>query len=132
MKHLEIKEKFLGERTRKADLSFRRNGRIDISARVSNMLALQAGDVIDIAGDGREYYLYVRIKSNGRYVGRHTAQCYPSKKNGRNFRAYSKKLCEAVLSLSGGDCAKIVAGSYEEFDNLGKAVIVVPQMNLNT
>ena len=59
MKHIEVVEKFLGEKTRRPDITFYRNGRIDITASVAERLSLRAGDVIDIARGKEEYYLYV-------------------------------------------------------------------------
>ena len=90
MKHIEVVERLLGERTRRPDITFYRNGRIDITASVAERLSLRAGDVIDIARGKEEYYLYVRLRRSDGAVGRHEAQCYPSKSGTRNFRAYSK------------------------------------------
>lgn len=79
---------------RRADISFFPNGRIDISARLSRLLSLQSGDTIDIKFDGYEYYIYVRNRSP--LGGRFEAQCFPSNKKGRHFRAYSRRLYAAV------------------------------------
>lgn len=131
MKHIEVVEKFLGERTRRPDITFYRNGRIDITASVAERLSLRAGDVIDIARGKEEYYLYVRLRRADGAVGRHEAQCYPSKSGTRNFRAYSKKICSSILGISGGNTARIMAGGDIESDNLGKTVVLIPQFNLD-
>ena len=48
------------EKSRKADISFHRNGKIDITARVARLLSLRRGDVIDVGVDNTECFLYVR------------------------------------------------------------------------
>lgn len=129
MDSIDIKTKLLGDQTRKADVTFYKSGRIDITSGVSKLLNLKRGDVIDVAGDGREWYLYVRHRN---CCGRHEAQCYPSNRGGHNFRAYSKRLCTQVLKMSGGSRARVVAGEFHEFENIGKSVIIVPQFNLES
>lgn len=87
-------------RTRRHDLTFCRDGRIHISARVARILGLAAGDAINIACDRHgEYLLYIQYKA-GDYLGNLTATCYPSKKGGRHFRANSKELCSALLEAA--------------------------------
>lgn len=94
---------------RRADISFFPNGRIDISARLSRLLSLQSGDTIDIKFDGYEYYIYVRNRSP--FGGRFEAQCFPSNKKGRHFRAYSRRLYAAVSRACHADgCLRIAAG----------------------
>lgn len=121
--------------TRRPDISFYRNGKIDITARISDAIGLEDGDVIDIAEDRGEYYLYVRVKSS-EAVGRHEARCFPTHKGGkrnRNFRAYSRKLSEFVLSHSGSeDVARVPAGKGEYLPNLGKAINIIIGCNLTS
>ena len=59
--------------TRKTDITFHTNGRIDISARVAGILSLQKGDVIDVMDGGEEFYIYVKLHAPT--VGRHEAAC---------------------------------------------------------
>ncbi len=88
----------LGERTRKADIKVRRNGRIDISARVVRMLGIRPGDVVDLAVDDGEYYLYVRRRHSEGVHGRHEGVCTPTTKNGRGtYRVWSCKLAAPFL-----------------------------------
>lgn len=131
MKHLDLKEKILGTRARRPDITFYGSGRIDITARIVSLLDLHPKDVIDIASDGRDYFLYVRTRSNGLVTGRYEGQCYQSNGKGRNFRAYSKKLCNAMTAIAGGTPARLMAGDYDEYDSIGKAVIILPQINLD-
>ena len=119
--------------TRRPDITFHRSGKIDITARVSNAIGIMEGDVIDIAEDRGEYYLYIRVKAQDA-VGRHEARCRATKKSkqgGRNFRAYSRQLCAFVLSQSGAsDIARVPAGVAEEIPKLGRAINVIIRCNL--
>ena len=82
--------------TRKADIAFYASGRIDITSHVARHLHLQRGDVLDVLSDnGEEFYLYVKHRAPTN--GRHEATVYPSNKRGNNFRAWSHKLCAAML-----------------------------------
>lgn len=87
--------------TRRADITFHASGQIDITARVSKALALQAGDVIDIVTGNGECYLRVKHRA-ARLVGRHEAQVYPTSKAVKrcnNMRCHSKRLTAAVLKM---------------------------------
>lgn len=84
--------------TRRPDITFSRNGRIHITARVARMLSLQPGDNINIAHDHGEYLLFATHRDNT--IGRHVAQCWPTKKGSRNFCANSVTLCRLLLSES--------------------------------
>ena len=102
--------------TRKADITFHSNGRIDISARVTGILSLQKGDVIDVMDGGGELYLYVKLHAPT--VGRHEAACFPTHSRSRHFRAWSKRLCQAMLpggkahaSLPAGDPVTLPVGT---------------------
>lgn len=129
---LDISRSALGKSFRHSDVTFYRNGRIDISSRVSRILGLQPGDVIDIAVSRGEFYLYVRAKGK-ELRGRYEAQCFQSNKgeHRNNFRAYSKKITNLVLNVSGSDKARIVAGQVLDFENVGKAIIIIPSYNLS-
>lgn len=101
-------------RTRRAEVSFHPDGRIDVSARVSLALSLRRGDVLDVLRAGRELWLVVRFRAPAR--GRHEASCRPSKGEGRNFRAWSARLCRAVSAECGlgGSAARLAAGDAGE------------------
>lgn len=119
--------------TRRPDITFHQSGKIDITARVSNAIDIQEGDVIDLAEDRGEYYLYVRVKACDA-VGKHEGRCRPTKRSkngGRNFRAYSKRLCDFVLACSGShDRARVPAGKGEDIPTLGKAINIIIGYNL--
>lgn len=131
MEEIFVKRRIL-ENSRKPDLTFHRNGRIDITARISDMLELHEGDVIDLLFSGEDWYLYVKYRHD-KVVGRHEAQCYPTnrgKRRCRNFRASSKRICDTVLAMSGGETARVIAGNSREYSNIGKAVVIIPKCNI--
>lgn len=117
------------KQTRRPDVTFYRNGRIDISSRVAKMLHLDDGDVVDVGVQDGEYYLYIRSKAS-EVIGRHEAQCYASKPKSKNFRAYSKRLCDAILRATASPLARIPAGEREEFPQLGVAVPLIIRLNM--
>lgn len=87
--------------TRRADITFHKSGKIDITARVTKALGLRAGDVIDIVTGNGECYLRVKHRAE-RLIGRHEAQVWPTSKAVRqchNMRCHSKRLCAAVLEM---------------------------------
>lgn len=86
--------------TRRPDISFHANGKIDIASRIANILSIREGDIIDILSSQGELYLYVRLRASVA-VGRHEARCYPSNNSGRHFRTYSRRLCDAILCRCG-------------------------------
>lgn len=92
--------KKLLEHTRRPDISFsRKRGAIHITARVARVLALRPGDSINIAVRNGEYLLYAVRHLNS--IGRHQARCYPTKRGGHNYCAYSVHLCRALLDAVG-------------------------------
>lgn len=87
------------QRTRRPDITFSRNGRISITARVVHALAIHPGDSVNVAfHDGECYLLAVH---HGSSQGRHIAACYPTKKGSHNFCANSVTLCRLLLDGSG-------------------------------
>lgn len=126
-------ESLLGN-TRCPDVSFFRNGRIDITSRVARSLGIKDGDVIDIARYDRELYLYVKWRRDD-VVGKHTAQCHATKRYRRctNLRAFSVKLCKTILEIVGAeDVAKLAAGDAIEMQGVGVAVPLITRINLHT
>lgn len=124
--------------TRKPDVSFYRNGRIDISARVVKALGIERGDVIDVVTDGDEYLLYVVHKGKD-VSGAHEAQCYPSNiRRTHNFRCHSKRLSKAVraavrtpLECTEVEVVRLAAGDAYASKWLGKMVIpIITRMTL--
>lgn len=85
--------------TRRPDITFHNDGRVDISSRIVRALDMKPGDVIDILTGSGEIFLYVMIPSR-KVCGSHEAQCQPTKAGSRNFRASSVRLCREMLAIS--------------------------------
>lgn len=118
------------ENTRRPDITFHSDGRIDITARVAKALSLHPGDVIDIAHDSSEYYLYVKHHNT---VGRHEAQCYATNhgKICNNLRAHSKRLCQAVLKVNGNYLtARLPVGEPFQHGSLGTVLPIIIHHNI--
>ena len=101
------------ERTRRPDITFCRNGRISITARVVRILSLRPGDSINVAFHLGECYLLAFRHGNA--IGRHVAQCYPTKKGSRNYCANSVTLCRLMLDACKveGERASFMVGKEE-------------------
>ena len=117
------------QNSRKHDVTFRSDGRIDISARIAVLLGLEDNDVIDVLTERGEFYLYVRLKAN-KAVGRYEAVCHPSNRSvtgrRRNLRTYSRRLCETILKASRcSDVARLPAGDSIEFEHYGTVVPLI-------
>lgn len=118
--------------TRRADIKFHHSGRIDITAGIARQLSLRKGDVLDIVIHRGEYYLVVRLKAE-LAIGRHEAQCFPTNikaKHCDTLRAYSKRLCEAILRVTGGAEAHLPAGLPEAIEPYGTAIPLITRNNL--
>lgn len=83
------------QNTRRPDITFHSTGRILIAARIARILGLSPGDSINIAFHEGEYLLYAKKNR----VGRHEAQCHPTKKGSHNFCANSVSLSRKFLAL---------------------------------
>ena len=85
--------------SRKHDISFHASGKIDISAHIARKLSLAPGDIIDIAHENGEWYLYVKLRS-GNYVGRHDGRVWATANGKGTFRTCSKALATAMLAAA--------------------------------
>jgi hypothetical protein len=92
------------------------------------MLSLKENDVIDIALQGGEYLLYRKYKAES-LIGRHEAQCHVTKRGlfrSNNIRAYSKRLCAAMLKASGAHpTARLPVGTTITLGHHGTAVTII-------
>ena len=118
--------------TRKMDITFNANGRIDVSSRVAKILCLTKGDVIDVMVCNMELYLYVKLHAPT--VGRHEAVCFPTQTKSNHFRAWSKRLCRAMIHASGSKLSKVVlsVGATVELAGVGTALPIIYKNILNT
>lgn len=108
--------------TRRPDISFNRNGKIRIRARVVRLLGLRWGDSINIAHVGCEYLLY---KVSNTQVGSYHARCSPTNKGRHNFCAYSSQLSRAFME-SIGVHADIIAFPVGELSALDDGTPCIP------
>ncbi|MBQ9076266.1 MAG: hypothetical protein IJY31_00260 [Muribaculaceae bacterium] len=111
--------------TRKADITFYSGGRICISARVSKLLALAHGDVIDIMADKGETYLYVKHRAP--LIGRHEGMVFRSNKNGKHCKASSVRLCSFIIRKSGapGNIVRLCCGDPVMLSHYGTALPII-------
>lgn len=111
----------------KPDIYFRRNGQIDISARVARMLSLSAGDAINVWHVGGEYYLYV----SGRGArGKLRGVVYPTVKHRSTFRTSFKELTRAIIDACGAEEAHLRIGEAVDIRPIGLAVPLITRNNL--
>ena len=112
-------------KTRRTDVTFRKDGRVDISARIARLLDLRVGDVMDVAIGGGEVVLYRRLKAEDAW-GRHEACCYCANNKGWSMRFHSKRLVTAVLAMVGEtDKAECPAGEMMEVDGRQGVVVLI-------
>lgn len=121
--------------TRKPSITFHNNGRIDITSVVSMSLGISAGDVIDICtNDYGEYYLAIAHKASNTN-GDHYAKVYATKKGKRhcrNMRAYSVRLCRAMIGLhrDATSCVAFAVGKPMNDTVYGLVLPIITRLNL--
>ncbi len=116
---------------RKPDVSFYKNGRIDICAKVARQLNLEHGDIISLAQDKGEVYLFIANKHSDTNSARCTGQCFPSRKGSRNFRSQSTRLCRVMLDICKATSAALLpAGTPLNVPSLGIAIPLITLNNL--
>lgn len=110
--------------SRKHDLAFHASGKIDISAHIARCLQLAPGDVIDIASERGELFLYVRLRA-GHYSGRHEGRVWTTTHGKGTFRAWSRSLARAILSTAGAhDTLRCPCGSIIYRNNITYITII--------
>ena len=110
--------------SRKHDISFHASGKIDISAHIARKLSLSTGDVIDIARENGEWYIYVKLRT-GNYAGRHDGRVWATARGKGTFRTWSKALTNAVLTAAGADARlRCPCGMEVERDNVKYITII--------
>ena len=117
--------------SRRPDITFYPDGRIDITARIARAINLQHGDVIDIAINGTERYIYVRQRA-GQVNGRHFATVYATKNGSHNFRCYSRQLCQSMLSTATDSHRplRIPAGQVIQHEQYGTMMALIYKFNI--
>ncbi len=116
----------LGASVRRPDVTFRKSdGRISVTAGVASRLGIKCGDSIDIIADDYECHLAVRTHSP---AGRYKAVCRPTnrgKHRCRNFRAYSREICDYVCARFGSEVVQLSAGDITEHPLHGRLVTLI-------
>lgn len=110
--------------SRKHDISFDASGQIDISAHVARKLSLSVGDVIDIAYEYGELYLYVKLRA-GQYTGRHIGRVWTTANGKGTFRTCSKTLVKAVLTCAEVKGKRLRCPCGMEFERDNKKYITI-------
>lgn len=120
--------------TRCGDVTIHADGRIDLSAHVSDQLHLSDGDILNIAVTDdavKEYYLYV-VHCGREVMGRHACRCHSVKGHGRYMRMYSKRLADYLLrEVRATEKVTFRAGETMEIAPLGLVVSLVHSIPTN-
>jgi hypothetical protein len=115
-------------KTRKWDISFHPDGKIDITSNVVKTLNMRAGDVINVCREGGEYYIYVSKRREDR-IGRHKCVVWCVKK-GNYLRAGCVELCRLIMSICHtSESAYLRCGEVVELPGIGTAVTLITLMN---
>lgn len=112
---------------RRPDITFYRNGRITITARIARMLSLQQGDCINVMQDGQEYLLHVQPRPG---CGNYVAACYRVKPGSNSFYCSSTFLCQHILEVA--KCPDAVrAGFFIGYPMELEGTVFLPIITLN-
>lgn len=117
------------EQTRKPDIYFHANGKIDITSSITRTLGIEAGDVIDISVYGGEYYIYVRHKA-ATLIGKHKAICRPANKGNHFMRCYCRQLTSFINDVCGARESHLYVGEKTDIAGLGIALPLITRNNL--
>lgn len=113
----------------KHDITVRRNGLIDMNARISRILDLHNGDVIDVVTDGTEFYLCVRLRSRDKETTRNTVS--RANRGGSHFRCWSKKICRAILDECHAEShVRLRVGEPIDMDHYGLMLPIITKQPL--
>lgn len=115
--------------TRRPDITFYSDGRIDITARIARQLSLSEGDSIDVGKACSEYFLYVRRRFDPSVSFGFEATVRTTKRRSHNFRAYSVRMCRAVLSLY--DAKQKVSPQLGQPINDADYGVIIPLIHIN-
>lgn len=122
--------KSLTKISRRPDVIIYPSGRIDIKARVSKLLSLRDGDVIDVLSHRGECLLYVRHRRD-EIVGSYNGTVHISNKFIRfcnNLRCYSPSLTNAIFAEIGAEKTSklnLPAGEPVIIEGIGKAIPLI-------
>ena len=111
--------------TRKADITIGGKYRILITAPLVRSLDLHEGDIVNIAFDKGESYLYVKLKAE-KVFGRHSGRLYPPYRNASVLCVNSKHIATTILNKIGRKhTAALAVGDIVTLPYLGKAATII-------
>lgn len=115
--------------TRRPDVSFYSDGHIDISKHLATQMQLQQDDVINIAEDKGELYLFVKMRA-GEYIGTHQGRVRKTRCN--RYRVSSSALCKAVFRIAGAvnRPVRLPAGQAIDIPGYGRAFPLIVKHQL--
>lgn len=118
-------------KTRKADVKFcRRRWIIEISSRVTKLMQLKDGDVIDVIFDGYEYVL-VKLHDGDNLTGAHRCTLRALKQNGNHLRTSCKKLVINMLDAANAkNVLSVGCGEMRGMYGYGKVLPLIVRNNL--
>lgn len=118
--------------SRKWDISFHEDGKIDITAGITKKLGIRAGDVINVCADKStgEHYFYVQSRKEN-IVGRRKAVCWEAKQ-GNYLRACSTELSRYIRKIckSPGDI-HLMCGEMTTLPIIGNAIPLITKNMCN-
>lgn len=118
--------------SRKWDISFYQNGKIDITAWVTKKLGIRAGDAINVCADKStgEHYFYVQSRKET-IVGRRKAVCWRAKR-GNYLRSCSTELSRYMRRIckSSGDI-HLQCGEMISLPVIGNAITLITKNMCN-
>lgn len=118
--------------SRRADITFNKNGIIDISSHVVKTLNIQDDDILDFCNDKRELYLTVKYKAAD-VVGRHLNRVFRSNKRGNHYRLYSSFITRYIFQITKSQSSKLSlnCGAITVINERVYLPIILP-LNTNT
>ena len=129
----------LSEASRRVDIYFRRNGRVDIMASVVKALGIVDGDVVNVlSSSSGEYYFYVAHRavdrsSNSRY--RNAVHCVTSSRRKgvqrNNMRFNNIELTRRINSVTGSAESWLFVGQPRDLSSFGVSAIGLPLIYSN-
>lgn len=114
--------------TRRGDVTFHADGRIDLTAHVTKSLDLHVGDVINIIKTGGDYpeHLLYRARRASDTIGRHACVCHATRERGRYLRVFNKRMAQYFLGIC--QCDKQVSlrtGGLAPLTGHNKAITLI-------
>ncbi|MCM1451465.1 MAG: hypothetical protein NC102_04360 [Clostridium sp.] len=85
-------------KSRRADVTFHKSGRIDVSGFAASRIGLRHGDAVNVATVNGRYYMYIACKGE-RMLGSFNSVCRSTR--GHTLRAHNKALAQILIGDQG-------------------------------